>query len=90
MDILGPMRAFVRVVEAGSFTAVATEQNTTQPTISRQIAALEEHLGTRLFTRSTRSLAVTDDGRAFYDQALRALEAIGEAENAVEIGRAHV
>jgi len=88
MDILGPMRAFVRVVEAGSFTAVATEQNTTQPTISRQIAALEEHLGTRLFTRSTRSLAVTDDGRAFYDQALRALEAIGEAENAVGRRRA--
>ena len=45
MDLLGPMRTFVRVVEAGSFTAVATEQQTTQPTISRQIAALEEHLG---------------------------------------------
>ncbi|MFZ4807953.1 MAG: LysR family transcriptional regulator [Hyphomicrobiaceae bacterium] len=88
MDILGPMRTFVRVVEAGSFTAVAIEQNTTQPTISRQIAALEDHLGARLFTRSTRSLALTDDGRAFYEQALRALEAISEAENAVGRRRA--
>jgi DNA-binding transcriptional LysR family regulator len=83
MDLLGPMRTFVRVVEAGSFTAVAGEQHTTQPTISRQVAALEEHLGARLLTRTTRALTLTDDGRAFYEHALRALEAIGEAENAV-------
>jgi len=83
MDLLGPMRTFVRVVEAGSFTAVAAEQNTTQPTISRQVAALEDHLGARLLTRTTRALTLTDDGRAFYEHALRALEAIGEAENAV-------
>lgn len=83
MDLLGPMRTFVRVVEAGSFTAVATEQSTTQPTISRQVAALEEHLGARLLTRTTRALTLTDDGRAFYEHALRALEAVGEAENAV-------
>ncbi|MBS0241468.1 MAG: LysR family transcriptional regulator [Proteobacteria bacterium] len=83
MDLLGPMRTFVRVVEAGSFTAVAAEQNTSQPTISRQVASLEEHLGARLLTRTTRALTLTDDGRAFYEHALRALEAIGEAENAV-------
>lgn len=83
MDILGPMQTFVRVVDAGSFTAVANQLNTTQPTISRQIAALEEHLGARLLTRTTRSLTLTDDGRAFYEHALRALEALGEAENAV-------
>ena len=83
MNILAPMQTFVRVVEAGSFTAVATQLNTTQPTISRQIAALEEHLGARLLTRTTRALTLTDDGRAFYDHALRALEALGEAENAV-------
>jgi DNA-binding transcriptional LysR family regulator len=83
MDLLIPMKAFVRVVEAGSFTAVAAERNTTQPTISRQIAALEDHLGARLLTRTTRALTLTDDGRAFYEHALRALEAVGEAENAV-------
>ena len=83
MDLLGPMFTFVRVVEAGSFTAVAVEQNTTQPTISRQMAALEEHLGARLLARTTRALTLTDDGRAFYEHALRALEAVREAENAV-------
>jgi DNA-binding transcriptional LysR family regulator len=83
MDLLLHMQTFVRVVEAGSFTAVATEQNTTQPTISRQVAALEDHLGARLLTRTTRALTLTDDGRAFYEHALRALEAVGEAENAV-------
>jgi DNA-binding transcriptional LysR family regulator len=77
------MRAFVRVVEAGSFTAVAVEQNTTQPTISRQIAALEEHLGARLLARTTRALTLTDDGRTFYDHAVRALEAVAEAEGVV-------
>lgn len=83
MDILAPMRAFVRVAETGSFSAVAAELGTTQPTISRQIALLEDHLGTRLFTRSTRAVTLTEDGRAFWDHALRALEALGEAENAV-------
>ena len=83
VDLTGPMQTFVRVVDAGSFTAVASQMNTTQPTISRQIAALEEHLGARLMTRTTRTLTLTDDGRAFYDHALRVLEALGEAENAV-------
>ncbi len=83
MDLLLPMRMFVRVVETGSFTAVAAEQNTTQPTISRQIAALEDHLGARLLTRTTRALALTDDGRAFYEHAIHVLEAMSEAEGAV-------
>lgn len=83
MDILAPMKTFVRVVEAGSFTAVANEQNTTQPTISRQIAALEVHLSTRLLTRTTRALTLTEDGRVFYEQAVRALAVIAEAEASV-------
>jgi DNA-binding transcriptional LysR family regulator len=77
------MGTFVRVVEAGSFTAVAAERNTSQPTVSRQIAALEEHLGCLLFQRTTRSLSLTDDGRIFYDHALRSLESLTEAESAV-------
>jgi DNA-binding transcriptional LysR family regulator len=82
-DVISLIRSFVRVVEAGSFTAVATERNTSQPTISRQIAALEEHLGCLLFQRTTRSLTLTDDGRVFYDHALRSLESLNEAEGAV-------
>ena len=83
MDLLGPMRIFVRVVESGSFTSVAAEQNTTQPTISRQVAALEEHLGARLLTRTTRAVSLTDDGRSFYEHAVRVLEAVVEAEGVV-------
>jgi DNA-binding transcriptional LysR family regulator len=83
MDTLSLMRTFVRVIEVGSFTAVAREQETSQPTISRQVVALEEHLGARLLTRTTRALTPTDDGRIFYEHALRVLEAAGEAEHAV-------
>jgi DNA-binding transcriptional LysR family regulator len=82
-DTLALFRAFVRVVEAGSFTRVAQEQNSSQPTVSRQVAALEEHLGTRLFTRTTRKLTLTDDGRGFYERARLAIEAVSEAEDAV-------
>ncbi len=81
------MRLFVRVAETGGFSAVARESSSTQPTISRTIAALEAHLGVRLLNRSSRAVTLTDDGRAFYAQAMRALEAITEAESSV--GRRH-
>lgn len=82
-DPLALFRSFVRVVEAGSFSAVAREAGTSQPTVSRQIAALEAHLGCLLIQRTTRSLTLTEDGRAFYETARRALEAVAEAESAV-------
>lgn len=82
-DILVLFRAFVRTVEAGSFTAVARDLNSSQPTISRQIATLEDHLGCVLFQRTTRALTLTDDGRVFYDHARRTLEAAAEAESVV-------
>src|SRR6267142_1718266 len=75
-DTISLFRAFVRVVEAGSFTRVAQEQNSSQPTVSRQVAALEEHLGTRLFTRTTRKLTLTDDGRGFYERAKLAMPVV--------------
>lgn len=87
-DTVALFRVFIRVVEAGSFSRVAAEQNSSQPTISRQIATLEDHLGTRLFARTTRKLTLTDDGRGFYDRARLALEAVAEAEGAVGRRRA--
>jgi DNA-binding transcriptional LysR family regulator len=87
-DTVALFEAFVRVVEAGSFTRVAEERNSSQPTVSRQIATLEDHLGTRLFTRTTRKLTLTDDGRGFYERAKLALEAVAEAESAVGRRRA--
>lgn len=83
IDRLMLFETFVRCVEAGSFTAVAAERNTSQPTISRQVAALEDHLGCVLFQRTTRALTLTDDGRTFYDLARAALEAADQAQSAV-------
>jgi DNA-binding transcriptional LysR family regulator len=83
MDLLAALRTFSRVVETGSFTAVAAELNTTQPTVSRQVAALEDHLGARLLSRTTRQLNLTDDGRVLYEHARRLLEAAEEARGAV-------
>jgi DNA-binding transcriptional LysR family regulator len=82
-DVLVLFKTFVRTVEAGSFTAVARDLNSSQPTISRQIAVLEDHLGCVLFQRTTRALTLTDDGRVFYAHAQRTLEAAQEAESAV-------
>ncbi len=83
MDIITAFRVFVRVAESGSFSAVAREMNISQPAISRQIAALEDHVGERLLHRTTRSLTLTDDGRDLLNHAARVLDALAEAETAV-------
>lgn len=83
MDLLAGMKLFVRVVEAGGFSAVARETKISQPSVSRSVAALEEHIGARLLNRSSRAVTLTDDGRLFYDHANRALEAVAEAEGCV-------
>ncbi len=87
MDLLAAFRVYVRVAEAQSFSAVAREMGTTQPAVSRQVAALEEHLGARLIQRTTRSLALTEDGRDLLGHARRVLDTVEEAEAAV--GRRH-
>jgi DNA-binding transcriptional LysR family regulator len=83
MDLLSAFQVFVRVSESGSFSAVAREMGLSQPAISRQIAALEEHFGERLLQRTTRSLTLTDDGRDLLVHATRVLESLEEAETAV-------
>lgn len=87
MDLLAAFRTYVRVAEAGSFSAVARETGATQPAISRQVAALEEHLGARLIQRTTRRLTLTEDGRDLLGHARRVLDCVEEAEAAV--GRRH-
>lgn len=83
MDLLTAFQVFVRVSESGSFSAVAREMGLSQPAISRQIAALEEHFGERLLQRTTRSLTLTDEGRDLLVHATRVLESLEEAETAV-------
>lgn len=87
MDTLEAMSVFVRVVERGSFSAVARELGTTQPTISKQISALEQRLGGRLIARSTRQLSLTDEGQRYYQQCRDILAAIDNAEHSFQTGR---
>ena len=82
MDRIAAMRSFLRAVDTGSFTEVARERNTTQPTISKQVAALEDHLGVQLLVRTTRSLSVTGEGARFYEAAKAAIESIDAADAA--------
>jgi len=83
MDRLDCIQSFVRVVETGSFSAVAREYDTTQPTISKQIAALEEYLDVQLLTRSTRKLQLTQAGERFFEHCQSLLDAAAEAEASV-------
>jgi DNA-binding transcriptional LysR family regulator len=63
VDLIAAFRIFLRVAEIGSFSAVAEERGVTQPAVSRQVSALEEHFGTRLVQRSTHAVTLTDEGR---------------------------
>ena len=80
------MHTFVRVVESGSFSAVAREGRTTQSAVSKQVAALERALGSRLLTRTTRSLALTEAGEHYFEQARRLVAEIAEAESSLREG----
>jgi DNA-binding transcriptional LysR family regulator len=84
MDRLREMEIFVRVIEAGSFSAAARDLNMGQPAVSKTIASLEDRLGVRLLTRSTRKLSPTEAGTAFYERAVRAIGETNEAEAAAQ------
>jgi DNA-binding transcriptional LysR family regulator len=75
------MRTFVRVVESGSFSAVADELRATQSAVSKQVAALEKELGAKLLVRTTRSLALTEEGERYFEQTRRLVAEIAEAES---------
>jgi DNA-binding transcriptional LysR family regulator len=80
MDKLSAMRAFVRVVQAGSFSAVGRELNTSQASISKKVAALEKDLGTKLLTRSSRDHSLTQVGQEYYKKCVAILAELDEAE----------
>jgi DNA-binding transcriptional LysR family regulator len=80
MDRFPAMDAFVRAVDASSFSSVAKQLRIGQPAVSKTIAQLEDRLGVRLLLRSTHGLKPTDAGRNFYDRAKRSIEHAEEAE----------
>lgn len=80
MDKLSNMSVYVKVVEMGSFTAVANHLDSTVGNVSRAVSALEQMLDTRLLQRSTRRLSVTDAGRRFYERCTAILADLENAE----------
>ncbi|HME25170.1 MAG TPA: LysR family transcriptional regulator [Acetobacteraceae bacterium] len=80
MDLIGALRAFVRVTETGSFSAVARETHVSQSAVTRLVAQLEQHFEVRLFHRTTRRLSLTDDGQVLLAHARHLLESADEME----------
>jgi DNA-binding transcriptional LysR family regulator len=80
MDRLAAMDAFVRVVDAGSFSGAAKQLRIGQPAVSKAIVQLEERLSVRLLLRTTRGLTPTEAGRNFYERAKRSIDEADGAE----------
>jgi DNA-binding transcriptional LysR family regulator len=83
MDLLGALSVLVRVVETGSFSAVAREREVSQAAVARQISQLEEHFKVRLFHRTTRKLSLTDDGQMLLGLARPVLDGVDGIEAAL-------
>lgn len=83
MDQLTALKAFCRVVEAGGFTAAASDLSVSHTVMSKQVRQLENMLGVQLLHRTTRRLALTEAGQAYYERARRILDDLEEADLAV-------
>lgn len=81
---LSTLLVFARVVDAGGFSAAAAELGLSKSAVSKQIARLEDRLGTRLLNRTTRTLSLTEAGTAFYERCLDVAAAAQAAEATVQ------
>jgi DNA-binding transcriptional LysR family regulator len=80
MDRLLSMRVFQRVADEGGFASASRSLDMSPPVVTRLVADLEDHLGTRLLQRSTRRLALTEAGQAYLDRVRNILQDIDEAD----------
>ena len=83
MDTLQAMRVFVRVAELNSFSAVSKQLGVARSVITRQVAALEIHLGTKLMARSTRRLTLTSEGASYLEKCRVILNLVVAAETGI-------
>lgn len=88
MDKLRAMAAFVRIVDGGSLTAAADALGTSPTSVVRTLAALEAALGVRLLNRSTRRIALTEEGREYLERSRRILSEVDDAEAALSARQA--
>jgi DNA-binding transcriptional LysR family regulator len=87
-DQLAAMRAFARVVEAGTFTRASESLGMPKATLTKLIQMLEAHLRTRLLNRTTRRVTVTADGAAYYERAVRLLSDLDELDGSMTTSQA--
>jgi DNA-binding transcriptional LysR family regulator len=80
---LGSIEQFCKAAETGSFTNAAEALGLTPAAVSRSLSRLEKRLGVRLFTRTTRSIALTPEGQLYWKECKLAMEQIAEAERAI-------
>lgn len=96
MDKLAAMRVFVKIADAGNLSAAGRQLGQSLTSVSRQLMALEEFLGTTLVERTTRHLSLTESGLLYYERAKQILEEVAEAERGLTAqtgtasGRLHV
>lgn len=83
MDKLKAMRTVVSIADEGSLTAAAAALGSSLPVVVRTLAALEAHLGIRLFNRTTRRISLTEEGQHYIESSRQLLAAIEEAESAL-------
>jgi len=88
LDDVAELRTFVRIVASGSLSAAGRDMGLALSVVSKRLANLERRLDVRLLARSTRHLALTDEGRDLYLRAQRILAEIDEAAEALSHGRA--
>ena len=87
MDLIGAFRVFLRVAEVGGFSAAARDLGVGQPAVSKQMAALERQLATRLFNRSSHAFSLSDDGLALLEHARIAVEAVDQTQDLARLRR---
>lgn len=83
MDQFAAIRTFIRIVETGSLTKAAESLDLPKSTTSKLLADLEASLETKLLARSTRSVALTAEGAAYYDQVVQVISRLGEADASI-------
>ena len=88
MDQFASLSTFVQVVDAGSLSGAARAAQSSLTSVSRQLAALERHFGTQLVKRTTRRLALTEEGRILYARAKAILAELSEVQRALSADKA--
>ncbi len=88
MDKLKAMQIFLRIADEGSLTAAARVMEHSLPAVVRSLAALETHLGVRLFNRTTRRISLTEEGKQYLENCRQVLMAVEDAETTLVAGAA--